>query len=105
MAQGDASMPTQADALAWAAERGYDITPQGRAFKALEELGEVAEAIIKIPEGRKTPDDLRMETAQLALCVMGLAESAGFDLAAAVSEEWVRANPSLLAERIRRDGV
>ena len=39
-----------------------------------------------------TNADLEKETAQLAICVMALAESAGFDLRQAVADEWKRAN-------------
>ena len=42
--------------------------------------------------GRKTGADLAQETAQLAICVMALAESAGFDLNAEIADEWERAN-------------
>lgn len=81
--------PTQADVLAWVRRRWPDRdTPLWRAAKAAEEAGEVIGAVVKMAEGRKTLADLAHETAQLVICAMALAESAGFELRQAVIEEW-----------------
>lgn len=84
--------PTQAQTLAWVAQRWPDRTGLiWRAGKLCEEAGEVMGAVIKMDEGRKTLDDLRMETAQVVICAMALAEAAGFDLRNAVTDEYHRA--------------
>jgi hypothetical protein len=49
-------------------------------------------AVIKLAEGRKTIEDLRMEVAQVFICAMATAEVLGFDLHDAVVEEWERCN-------------
>lgn len=83
--------PAQADVLAWVAERWPDCTgPLWRAAKLCEEAGEVMGAVVKMHEGRKTLADLAQETAQVVICAMALAESAGFGLDAAVSDEFAR---------------
>lgn len=85
-------LPTQRQVLDWV-RRHYPskADPEGRALKLGEEAGGVQGAVIKIAEGRKTIEDLRTELAQLALCTMGLAESVGVDLQAAVGSEWAGA--------------
>lgn len=84
--------PTQADTLAYVAERWPDrCTPIWRAAKLCEEAGEVMGAVIKMDEGRKTLADLRQETAQVVICAMALAQSAGFDIREAVSDEYEHA--------------
>lgn len=83
-------MPSQADALAWVRNKHWPTTPEARALKMAEEAGEVCGAVTKIPEGRKTIDDLRMELAQLVLCAMTVAEASMIDLWDAVAEEWAR---------------
>lgn len=83
--------PTQAQTLEWVRERWPSRdTPMWRALKLGEEAGEVQGAVVKLSEGRKTLDDLAAETAQLVICAMALAESAGFDLQAEVRAEWER---------------
>lgn len=83
--------PTQADVFEWARDRWPDrVTPVWRALKLGEEAGEVQGAVVKMTEGRKSLDDLAQETAQLVICAMALAESAGFNLDAAVAAEWER---------------
>jgi NTP pyrophosphatase (non-canonical NTP hydrolase) len=83
--------PTQAQALAWVRARWPERTaPIWRAAKLCEESGEVMGAVIKMGEGRKSLEDLRLESAQVVICAMALAESAGFDLWAAVADEWAR---------------
>jgi NTP pyrophosphatase (non-canonical NTP hydrolase) len=87
----EATMPTQAQVLAWAAERWPDrTTPVWRAAKLCEEAGEVMGAVIKVGEGRKTNADVAQETAQAVICCMGVAESVGFDVWAEVAAEWAR---------------
>lgn len=89
------SMPDQAQTLAWVAERWPDRTALiWRAAKLGEEAGEVLGAVIKMDEGRKTLADLRMEVAQVVICAMALAESAGFDLFTAIADEYERATRS-----------
>lgn len=83
--------PTQAQTLAWVRERWPDRTdPMWRALKLGEEAGEVQGAVVKMGEGRATLADLMTETAQLVICAMALAESAGFDLQLAIAAEWQR---------------
>ena len=87
------SLPTQADVLAWTADRWPDhVTPTWRAMKLGEETGEVLGAVIKSSEGvgGKSSDDIRVETAQVVICAMALAESVGFDIWRAVEAEWER---------------
>lgn len=85
------AMPTQAQTLEWMRRRWPERTdPIWRALKLGEEAGEVQGAVIKMDEGRKTLADLSTETAQLVICAMALAESAGFDLEAAIATEWAR---------------
>lgn len=88
----ESALPSQADVLGWV-RRHYpsNTDPASRALKLGEEAGEVQGAVIKMAEGRKTIEDLRTELAQLVLCAMGLAESAGTGLWAAVASEWARA--------------
>jgi NTP pyrophosphatase (non-canonical NTP hydrolase) len=84
-------IPTQAQTLDWVKDLWPDKTdPSCRALKLGEEVGEVLGAVIKITEGRKTLVDLATETAQLVICAMALAESAGFDLRSAIAAEWER---------------
>lgn len=91
-----ASYPSQRDAFEYVRERWpWATDAQSRALKLGEEAGEVQGAVIKMGEGRKTIDDLRMELAQLVLCAMALAESAGFDLQEALGAEYQRATGSL----------
>lgn len=83
--------PTQADVLAWVVARWPGRgTPHWRASKLCEEAGEVMGAVIKMDEGRKTLADLAQESAQATICLMALAESAGFDLMAEVAKEYDR---------------
>lgn len=83
--------PTQAQVLAWVAERWPDRTTTiWRAAKLCEESGEVMGAVIKMDEGRKTVADLRQESAQALICILGVAESAGFDVFEAVAQEYHR---------------
>lgn len=89
MSQSVASLPTQAQTLEWVRERWPDRTdPMWRALKLGEEAGEVQGAVVKMGQGRKTLADLATETAQLVICAMALAESAGFDLTSAIAAEW-----------------
>lgn len=84
-------LPTQKQTLDWVRERfPTRCDPDSRALKLGEEAGEVQGAVIKMGEGRKTLADLATETAQLVICAMALAESAGFDLNAAIEAEWER---------------
>lgn len=84
--------PSQRDAFEYVRERWpWATDPQSRALKLGEEAGEVQGAVIKMSEGRKTLADLQMELAQLVLCAMALAESAGFDLQEALGREYERA--------------
>lgn len=86
-----ARFPSQEQTLAWVAEKWPDRTdPIWRAGKLCEEAGEVMGAVIKMDEGRKTLDDLRMELAQVVICAMALAESAGIGLFPAVQAEYLR---------------
>ncbi len=83
-------VPTQAETLEFVRQRWPNrVEPIWRASKCAEEAGECLGALNK---PWLTVDDLEKETAQLAICVMALAESAGFDLRQAVADEWVRAN-------------
>lgn len=83
--------PTQADVLKWVEERWpSEVDPMWRALKLGEEAGEVQGAVIKMREGRESLSDLAIETAQLVLCAMALAESAGFDLLRETVAEWER---------------
>lgn len=83
------AVPTQAQMLAFVAERWPDrCGPDHRAMKVAEEAGEVVGAVVKMSEGRKTKADVAQETAQLVMVAMALAESVGFDLAAAIADEW-----------------
>jgi NTP pyrophosphatase (non-canonical NTP hydrolase) len=83
--------PTQAQVLEWARQRWPERSdPLWRALKLGEEAGEVQGAVVKMAEGRKTLADLTTETAQLVICAMALAESAGFDLHSAITAEWER---------------
>lgn len=84
--------PTQKQTLDWVASKWADrTTPIWRAAKLCEEAGETIGAVIKLDEGRKTLDDIKMETAQVVICAMALAESVGFDLWDAVVGEYLRA--------------
>lgn len=86
-----ATVATQAQTLEWVSERWPDRTDSmWRALKLGEEAGEVQGAVIKMAEGRKTLGDLAAETAQLVICAMALAESAGFDLQRSIAAEWAR---------------
>lgn len=82
-------IPTQAEVLAWVAERwpGY-TAPVWRAIKMGEEAGEVLGAVTKAELGLKPESEIAVETAQTVLCAMSLAESVGFDLWAAVAADW-----------------
>lgn len=101
-----ADMPTQADVLAWVADRWPNrTTPIWRAGKLSEEAGEVMGAVIKVDEGRKTVEDIRMEAAQVVICAMGLAESVGFDLWQAVADEWKRSGDTRLPAAPESDPV
>lgn len=92
------TMPTQADVLAWRAKRDLRTDIDGCALKLGEEAGEVLGALIKMGEGRKTINDLRMEVAQTVICAMGVAEAAGFDVFDAVADEWERCADYMLPE-------
>lgn len=82
-------LPTQAETLEFVRQRWPDkVDPIWRAAKCAEEAGECLGAL---NNPWLTVDDLEKETAQLAICVMALAESAGFDLRQAISDEWDRA--------------
>lgn len=82
-------LPTQADVLAWVAERWPDrVSVVWRAMKFGEESGEVLGAVVKESIGLKTKADIAQESAQASLCLMALAEAAGFDLNAAIITEW-----------------
>lgn len=84
-----AGIPTQAEVLAWVAERWPEhLAPVWRAMKSGEEAGEILGAVIKEELGLKPPGTIAMESAQAVLCIMSLAESVGFDLWAAVAAEW-----------------
>jgi len=84
-------MPTQAQTLEWVRRQWPGHTdPRSRALKLGEEAGEVLGAVVKMDEGRKTLADLAMELAQLVICAMALAESAGIDLEQAIAAEWER---------------
>ena len=71
------------------------VAPIWRAAKCAEEAGEVLGALNK---PWLTAEDLEHEAAQLAICVMALAESAGFDLRQAIADEWRRANERVWPE-------
>lgn len=83
-------LPTQVDTLEWCRHKGFPLDPQGRAMKLGEEAGEVLGAVVKMAEGRKSVHDLAQETAQLVICALALAQSAGFDLEGAIADEWDR---------------
>lgn len=81
--------PTQAQVLAWVAERWPDHTqPVWRAMKMGEEAGEVLGAVVKSELGLKPASQIAVETAQTVLCAMSLAESVGFDLWEAIVADW-----------------
>lgn len=81
--------PSQQEVLSWVYERWpHAADPRSRALKLAEEAGEVVGAVVKMGEGRKSKHDLGLETAQLVLCAMALAASAGFDLDEYVRLEW-----------------
>lgn len=83
-------IPTQAETLEFVRQRWPSrIAPIWRAAKCAEEAGEVLGTLNK---PWLTAEDLEHEAAQLAICVMALAESAGFDLRQAIADEWRRAN-------------
>lgn len=85
----EATLPSQADMLAWVAARWPDhVSPVWRAVKVGEEAGEVLGAVVKESIGLKPKSAIEVEAAQVVLCVMALAESCGFDLWAAVAAEW-----------------
>lgn len=85
-------LPAQVTCLDWVRDKWPDrTTPIWRAAKLCEEAGEVIGAVIKTDEGRKTIDDVKMETAQVVICALALAESVGFDLWQAVVDEYDRA--------------
>ena len=87
------TIPTQAEVLEWTRARWPNhCDPRSRALKLGEEAGEVLGAVVKMSEGRKTLSDLATELAQLRLCAMALAESAGIDLDKATAAEWMDAN-------------
>lgn len=80
---------TQADTLQFVVERWPErVAPEWRALKVSEEAGEVCGAMNKPWKGAK---EVEIETAQLIICAMSLAEAVGFDLFKAVAEEWERA--------------
>ena len=81
------AFPTQRQVFDWIRDRWpQQASPEWRALKLAEEAGEVAGAVVKREEGRTTDADVRMETAQVVICAMALAESVGFDLWEAVAE-------------------
>lgn len=85
----DDGVPTQRETLDFVRERWPTrVEPIWRAAKCAEEAGECLGALNK---PWLTVEDLKKETAQLAICVMALAESAGFDLRQAIADEWARA--------------
>lgn len=86
----DTSFPTQEKVMAWVRRQGFSETIEARTMKLAEEAGEVVGAVVKIPEGRKTMDDLAQELAQLVICAMGVAQAADMELWHAVEEEWER---------------
>lgn len=82
-------MPRQAEVLAWVAARWPEYTSvEWRAMKVGEEGGEVLGAVIKASLGLKPRSEIAVESAQTVVCLMALAEAEGFDLWAAVREEW-----------------
>lgn len=62
--------------------------PVTKALKFAEEAGEVAGAVIKMLEGRKTQGDLANEIGDSIIALAGLAEVADINLATAVVARW-----------------
>ena len=84
-------LPAQEKALDFVRERWpTTVTPIWRAAKLAEEAGEVLGAVIKTEQGisGKTTVDVAMETAQVVICALALAEACGFDLVYEVWLEW-----------------
>lgn len=95
--------PTQEEVHKWVQSRWPNhVSPLWRAVKLGEEVGEVLGAVIKMDEGdgRKSVDDVRLETAQVVICAMALAAAAGFDLDCAVADEWSRLSESVAARAV-----
>ena len=84
-------LPAQAKALDFVRERWPStVDPIWRAAKLCEEAGEALGAVIKSEQGisGKTTVDVAIETAQVVICALGLAEACGFDLLSEVWREW-----------------
>lgn len=59
-----------------------------RLAKLTEEVGEVAECVIKIPEGRRTRAQLADELGDAVIVLCALADAADVDLDTAVRQRW-----------------
>lgn len=79
----------QQQVAVWQAETFPDHQhPLVKAGKVAEEAGEVVGAVIKVLDGRRRVEDVAAEAAEVVVCLLGLAESLGFDLDVAVQEQW-----------------
>jgi NTP pyrophosphatase (non-canonical NTP hydrolase) len=65
-----------------------DPPPLRKALKVAEEAGEVAGAVNKLADGRRTVRDVEDESGDAIIALCGLADAIGFDLATAVKRRW-----------------
>lgn len=72
--------------IKWADERGIyaHSTPQAQALKAVSEMGEVADAVIK---GNR--DDLKDGIGDIVVCLINLAHMEGLDLKECLRAAWI----------------
>lgn len=71
--------------ITWATDRGIfrHSTPQAQALKAVSEMGELADAVIK---GNR--DDLKDGIGDVVVCLINLAHMEGLDLEGCLSAAW-----------------
>lgn len=62
--------------------------PFTRALKVSEETGELAGAVVKMNEGRRSLDDVRGEWGDVLITLLVLADHLGFDPDEALAERW-----------------
>lgn len=73
----------------WQRERWPMTATRERAtLKLGEEAGELLGAVVKLEEGRRTPQDVRDEIGDVLIALASVADLHGFDLHDCVAQRW-----------------